>query len=146
MEHVNWELNFDLIRNAVGCPFPGYLTHEAVVWSAVHKQWFFLPRKVSTEPYDLELDETRSGNLLIRCSENFKEMSFIEIGGRRKERGFSSLRFIPGTNDKVIVAIKSEEIGDEQRSFLTVFTIDGKVILDDHHFANKKFEGLEFVD
>lgn len=59
---------------------PGYLTHEAAAWSDFHNQWFFLPRKVSREAYDAKKDETRCGNVLIKCNEDFTAMSFVTVG------------------------------------------------------------------
>lgn len=67
-------------------------------------------------------------------------------GTSRPSRGYASFKFLPGTDDSIIVAIKSEEIGDAQKTFFTVFGIDGKVILDDVHIADAKYEGLEFID
>lgn len=56
------------------------MTHEAGVWSEKHKQWFFLPRKVSKEAYNYKLDEQRAGNIMLRCSESFSDIHVVKIG------------------------------------------------------------------
>lgn len=145
--HHSWMPHYDAMRAAAACAYPGYLTHEAGVWSDKHKQWFFLPRKVSTEAYNYKLDEHRTGNILLRCSEDFSDIKVVKIGElKHKSRGFSTFKFIPGTDDTVIVAIKSEEIDDAQRSFLFAFNIDGTVLMDDKEFTTTmKVEGIEFI-
>jgi len=61
-------------------------------------------------------------------------------------RGFSSFKFIPGTRDRVIVALKTEEIQGRTKSFITAFTVDGKVLMPDLLVsANYKYEGIEFL-
>ena len=62
--------------------------------------------------------------------------------------GFSSFKFIPDTDDTWIVALKSEEDSAANRtnSYITVFSIDGKVALAETPLdGHMKFEGIEFV-
>lgn len=42
-------------------------------------------------------------------------------------------KFVPGTGDKVVAALKSEENEDAktQNTFLMVFTLDGEVLLEE---------------
>ena len=47
--------------------------------------------------------------------------------------------------DSVIVALKSEEVEGEVATYITVLTIDNKILLPETKFADAKFEGLEFV-
>ncbi|XP_077976169.1 soluble calcium-activated nucleotidase 1-like [Styela clava] len=145
VQHVNWCDNYNALRQAAGCPFPGYLIHEAAVWSWIHKRWFFLPRKVSKDPYDYQLDEKRAGNILLSCTDRFDDIKVVQIGQVNCTRGYSSFKFIPGTDDKVIVAVKSEEVGNKQKSFISAFTIEGEILLEDQEFADKKYEGIEFI-
>ena len=42
----------------------GYMIHEAVVWSDIHKKWFFLPRKASKSKYN-DVDDERHGTKLL---------------------------------------------------------------------------------
>lgn len=47
--------------------------------------------------------------------------------------GCSFFQFVPGTEDQVVVALKSEEIEaeDSQTTFIMVFTLDGDILLDE---------------
>lgn len=148
VKHENWMDKYDAMREAAGCPYPGYLIHESGEWSETHQAWFFLPRKVSKEAYHYKLDEKRAGNILIRCSEDFSDIQIIHIGELEHiTRGYSTFKFVPGTDDQVIIAIKSEEVDDAQKSFLTAFTIDGEILLEDKEFSsNMKYEGIEFIE
>lgn len=60
-------------------------------------------------------------------------------------RGFSSFKFIPGTEDNVIIALRTEELDGKTATFITAFTTDGEYILEDTHIADLKYEGLEFI-
>lgn len=44
------------------------------------------------------------------ANEKFTDIKVKHIGELSKTRGFSSFKFIPETNDQVIVALKSEEV------------------------------------
>jgi len=146
--HHNWRIHFDQIRAASGHSYPAYLLHESMNWSAHHKKWFFLPRRVSKEPYDEVLDEGRCGNLLISASEDFEQISVIPVGTLNTKRGFSAFKFIPNTRDRFALATKTEEdpASGKMRSYITVFDVtDGSVIMADQLIGDDKFEGVEFV-
>ena len=50
---------YRLLREAAICPHgAGYMLHESARFSAVHGKWFFMPRKLSREPYD-EIRDTK---------------------------------------------------------------------------------------
>lgn len=87
-----------------------YQNNVAVQWSNIHQKWFFLPRKVSYEPYNEDQDHMRGSNYLIIADEYFKVFKYIRVGNVEPSRGFSAFQFIPGTNDQMIVAFKSEEL------------------------------------
>jgi len=60
-------------------------------------------------------------------------------------RGFSAFQFLPGTEDQILVALKSEERnGKAVASYLSVFRLsDGQIILPEQKFDGPyKFEGL----
>jgi soluble calcium-activated nucleotidase 1 len=60
-------------------------------------------------------------------------------------RGFSAFQFLPGTDDQILVALKSEERnGKAVASYLCVFRLsDGKILLEEQKFDGPyKFEGL----
>lgn len=64
-------------------------------------------------------------------------------------RGFSSFKFLPGSQDTIVVALKSleEEKLQRQTSYVTVFDLDtGDVLLPEAEVpGGLKFEGLEFL-
>lgn len=64
------------------------------------------------------------------------------------ERGFSTFKFLPGSNDEIILALKSVEEASTgtQGSYITLFTLKGDVLLEETVVPGAhKFEGLEFV-
>lgn len=147
VSHEDWTEQYNKLRNAVHCKYPGYLTHEAINWSSARRKWVILPRRVSSEPYDEVEDESRGSNIIIFASEDFNKIEIKHITKSIPTRGFSEFKFLPGTGDRVIVAIKSEENEKQQtyNSYITVFTIDGTILLDETEIpGNHKFEGLEF--
>ncbi|OQS01768.1 soluble calcium-activated nucleotidase [Achlya hypogyna] len=147
IEHVDWASRFQTVRLALGCPAPGYVTHEAIEWSAVHSKWFLLPRRVSTEPFDEAADATKGSNKLVLASPDFASVEVRSLGALVPERGFASFKFVPGSNDTLIAALKSVEVGDTQASFLCVFDVaTGCVLLPDTPVPGAfKFEGLAFL-
>ena len=60
-------------------------------------------------------------------------------------RGYSSFKFLPGTDEQIIVALRSEEDNGKIATYLTVFDLLGHVLLSDVIVANEKYEGVEFV-
>lgn len=124
------------------------MIHESGVWSDVHKQWFFLPRRASAETYEEAADEQRASNIMFRADESFSDISFTRIGPLHPTHGFSSFKFIPGTNDQIVVALKSEEKDAiPVASYIMVFSIDGEILLEETKIGNYpfKFEGIEFI-
>lgn len=132
----------------MGIEYPGYMIHEAVQWSPVHRQWFFLPRRASKETYTEEADETRGTNDMIIADEHFTEFKTVKVGTvEDPRRGFSAFQFVPQTDDSIIVALKSaEKDGIPVASYISVFDTHGNVLLEDQslHEAHK-FEGIAFV-
>ena len=61
-------------------------------------------------------------------------------------RGFSSFKFLPGSKDSIIVALKTEEVHGETKSYITAFTLDGDILMSDTLVSQKyKYEGVEFL-
>jgi len=145
--HKNWTEIYMKMQEVAGFPDPGYIIHESGAWSDVHNSWFFLPRRASTEQYNDIVDEERGTNLLFKCSENFEVVQYEHIGDLTdRKRGFSSFKFIPGLNDEVIIALKTHEYKGTTKSFITVFKINGKILLPDTIISEThKYEGLEFL-
>ena len=147
--HEDWTDRFNRVREAAGCPYPGYMIHEAIAWSPYRKQWVILPRRVSKKPYDENEDERRGSNTVILASEDFSDIEVKHITPLTPTRGFSEFKFLPGSNDNIIVALKSEENEEEQtqNSYITVFSLDGTILLEETEIPDHlKFEGLEFYD
>nr|CCA23536.1 soluble calciumactivated nucleotidase putative [Albugo laibachii Nc14] len=148
VRHEDWTGNFELIRKALGAEYPGYVVHEAVEWSNVHRQWFLLPRRVSTEAYSEGADEVRGSNKMVIASEDFSSIEIVQVGILTPSRGFSSFKFVPRTDDSIILAIKSEEIekDDFQNSYISIFDIFGNIMLPETEVpGNHKYEGVAYT-
>ena len=146
--HEDWTARFNKVREAAGCPYPGYMIHEAISWSPARRQWVILPRRVSKEAYDENEDERRGSNTVLLASEDFSKIEVRHITPLTPTRGFSDFKFLPGSKDQVIVALKSEENEEKQtqNSYITVFNLDGKVLMEETEIpGGMKFEGLEFL-
>ena len=145
--HEDWTDKFNKLREAVGVPYPGYMIHEAITWSPYRKQWVILPRRVSKEAYDENKDERRGSNTIIFASEDFSHIEVKHITPLTPTRGFSEFKFLPGSQDRIIVALKSEENEEKgtQNTYLTVFGVDGTLLMKETEIpGGMKFEGLEF--
>uniref|UniRef100_A0A1L8DXM0 Apyrase n=1 Tax=Nyssomyia neivai TaxID=330878 RepID=A0A1L8DXM0_9DIPT len=147
VRHLNWVGSFKAIRSAMDITWPGYMIHESGMWSQLHRRWYFLPRRCSKEPYNETRDEFMGCNALIECEEYFKTVRVIPNGDTSKPtHGFSSFKFIPGTDDRVIVALKTEELKGKTSTFITAFTTSGKTLLPEERIpTDYKFEGIEFI-
>ena len=147
VRHEDWTDRFNKLREAVGCPYPGYMIHEAITWSPVRRQWVILPRRVSKEAYDENEDERRGSNTVIFASEDFSKIEVKHITPLTPTRGFSDFKFLPGSKDQIIVALKSEENEEAQtqNTYITVFDVNGKILMEETEIPGMmKFEGLEF--
>jgi len=158
LRRENWADKYETVRKVLHATDPGYLIIEAVNWSDHLNKWVFLPRRISSDAYEEVQDEKKGGNKLVLVDPDFSNAQVVTITGISSDplRGFSSFAFVPGTNDKHLMAIRSVEedcTGGEgmvckQRSyFLLIETLTGKAISDEVEFSEGlKFEGLEFVN
>lgn len=146
VHHLKWVEKYKAIRSILGIEWPGYMIHESAAWSPVHRKWFFLPRRCSKERYDEVKDEHMGCNVLISTDENFHRIEQVKLAKYKPTQGFSSFKFIPGTDDSVIVALQTEEIDGVTATYVTAFTIDGKILLESQKLkTDYKYEGIEFV-
>ncbi|VDM92220.1 unnamed protein product [Onchocerca ochengi] len=148
VEHINWVNEYKKLRSAVGIEWPGYMIHESVQWSEIYRKWFFLPRRASKLAYTEAEDEGRGTNYLLIASEDFSNIKYQQVGPLNNARGFSAFQFVPGTNDRLIVALKSEEKnGFPVATYLTVFDHEKNHILlnEVSLFGKLKYEGIAFV-
>lgn len=142
---IDWSERYQLIRDAVGVGEDGYIIHEAAEWHPYRREWLFFPRKISTLPFDQELDERERGsNILIIASEDFSQIRTLEVGERVPERGVSSFKILPGHPNECI-GLKSVEIGDHTESYLFCFNLDGEVLQEDTLIGRYKCEGIEIL-
>ncbi len=123
----------------------GYLIHESAAWSDTLQRWFFLPRRASSERYDETADEQRGTNLMLSCSPDFQDIKVRNVGLLNPTHGFSSFKFVPNTDDQIIVALKSEEDAGKIATYIVVFTLDGRILLPETKIGDVKYEGLEFI-
>ncbi|EZA48791.1 Soluble calcium-activated nucleotidase [Ooceraea biroi] len=142
---LNWISYYKRLRQAINIEYPGYMIHESGAWSDIHKSWFFLPRRCSRERYNETRDETMSCNVMLTADENFVEIKVTRIGDLNPIRGFSSFKFLPGSQDSIIVALKTEEYQGRTATYIMAFTIEGSIIMSENKVMDKKFEGLEFI-
>ena len=146
VEHVDWYDNYLALRSKAGIEFPGYLTHEAAMWSNVYQKWTFLPRKASKEMYNEVKDETHGTNMMLEASANFDHIELNTVGDlSQPSHGFSSMKFLPETQDSIIVALKSEEVQGKTATYITVFKRDGTILYPETFIDDHKYEGIEFV-
>lgn len=144
--HVNWSKNYNKIRSELGFSFPGYMIFESCCWDEINSLWYFLPRRASNQSYDELLDEKRATNLMIFTDEDFKIINHHQIGKIVPTRGYSSFKFVPNTNNQLIIALKSEEDSGKTRTYVNLFNINGGVLIKDILLSDSlKYEGIEFV-
>lgn len=140
------------------CPAPakgevsqGYIIHESGRWSDEHSKWFFLPRKLSREPYEESKDTEKCINLMLAAPETVSDcgsgiiiqpyLEFLEL------RGCSDFVFIPGTRDGHLLVMRTEESEDGvMTTFSSVIGIDGQVLMKEAVIKQgRKFEGVAWV-
>ncbi|XP_007957796.1 soluble calcium-activated nucleotidase 1 [Orycteropus afer afer] len=145
VEHENWVASYNALRTAAGIRPPGYLIHESACWSDTLRRWFFLPRRASHQRYSEKEDERRGTNLLLSASQDFSDVAVRRVGELRPTHGFSSFKFVPNTDDQILVALKSEEDSGKVATYIMAFTLDGRFLLPETRIGSVKYEGIEFI-
>lgn len=157
LRRENWEKQYNVVRHALGADFPGYIIIEACNWSPILHKWVFLPRRISKTAYDEVEDEKKGGHQLVLVSEDFKDTTVVDIKMKSLDplKGFSTFAFVPNSDDRHVLAIRSVEDNCvdftpqcQQHSYFIVFDImTGEVLSDEIKYPeNVKYEGIEFVD
>ena len=141
---LDWRNIYENMRKATGTSLPGYLVHEAACFNPINRKWYFMPRRESKEEYDDVKDEERGSNLVIVMDEDMKKISSMRIGDLNPQHGFSSCKFLPYREDE-FVALKTMEFKDTIKTFITVMSIKGDVLLPETEIAAAKYEGVEFI-
>ncbi|XP_031601929.1 soluble calcium-activated nucleotidase 1 isoform X2 [Oreochromis aureus] len=145
VRHENWVPKYTSLKSAAGIEQPGYLIHESAAWSDTLQRWFFLPRRASSERYEETADERRGTNLVLSCSPDFNDIKVSRVGVLNPTHGFSSFKFVPNTDDQIILALKSEEDAGKIATYIMAFTLDGRILLPETKIGDVKYEGLEFI-
>lgn len=145
VRHENWVPTYHALKAAAGIKSPGYLIHESAAWSDTLQRWFFLPRRASSERYEEVADERRGTNLVLSCSPDFQDIVASRVGALNPTHGFSSFKFIPNTDDQIMVALKSEEDAGKIATYIVAFTLDGRILLPETKIGDVKYEGIEFI-
>ncbi|XP_074552831.1 soluble calcium-activated nucleotidase 1 [Halichoeres trimaculatus] len=145
VHHENWVPRYRSLKSAAGIQPPGYLIHESAAWSDSLQRWFFLPRRASKERYEETADERRGTNLVLSCSPDFIDIIVSRVGELNPTHGFSSFKFVPNTDDQIVLALKSEEDAGKIASYIMAFTLDGRILLPETKIGDVKYEGLEFI-
>ncbi len=65
---------------------------------------------MSKTPYDENEDERKGANTVMLANEAFTSFQSFNVGKLTPTRGFSTAKFVPGSQEQVVLAIKSEEI------------------------------------
>lgn len=159
LRRLDWSENYNFVRAKLGASSPGYVIHEAILWSSHLNQWVFVPRRVSSDAYDENADERKGSDKLVLVDESFTTAKVVDIKMKEVDplHGFSTIAFVPGTRDRHILAVRTVEEdcvgGDEslckQRSYFLVFNVlTGEVLMEETKYPTEgyKFEGVEFVD
>ena len=85
-------------------------------------------------------------NKLISADENFKNVEAITLPKYVPYFGYSSLKFVPGSDDNVIVALLTEEYNGTTTTLITAFTDNGEILLEPMKMHTSwKNEGIEFL-
>ncbi|KAM4530718.1 soluble calcium-activated nucleotidase 1 isoform 2-T4 [Odontesthes bonariensis] len=145
VQHENWVPKYKAMKSAAGIEPPGYFIHESAAWSDTLQRWFFLPRRASKERYEETADERRGANIVLSCSPDFKDIKVSQVGPHNPTHGFSTFKFVPNTDDQIILALKSEEDAGTIATYITAFTLDGRILLPESKIGDVKYEGLEFI-
>lgn len=92
----------------------------------------------------------KGSNVFLIANEDFTDIDVRVVGTITPERGFSAFKFIPYSQDTIIVALKSMENEElqKQASYIMVFDIDGKVLMDETEIPGdrNKYEGLAMLN
>lgn len=124
------------------------MIHESGVWSSLAKKWYFLPRRCSKDRYNETRDEHMGCNYLITADESFHSIKPIELKRTHfaETHGFSSFKFIPSTEDQIIIALLTEELNGRTSSYISAFNVNGDMLMPETRIPTDfKFEGLEFI-
>lgn len=116
----------------------GFIIHEAVTYSEIHRKWFFAPSKIGS---------SKKYNVLLWMSQCQKQFGIINIDDNQFNGGYSDIKFVPNTNDSLIFATRTFEKADGgYKSYSTIFTVNGTVVMPNRLISqDRKIAGIEFL-
>jgi soluble calcium-activated nucleotidase 1 len=149
VRHLDWTEPYAKLRAALGIVRGnGYVVHECAAWSRVRRQWVFVPRHVSSTPYD-PADERKHGSTVIVITDsNFATTRVVALPPMRSSStpfGVTECKFIPNGKDDALLLVKAITRDDgTYESVVAIVRIDGQLIMDDRPMPpGWKFEALE---
>ncbi|XP_059617988.1 apyrase-like [Phlebotomus argentipes] len=144
--HENWFEHYDKIRNSLEMPFPGFIVHEACVWSPINNQWIFLPRKCTPQSIFNVTEDYIGCNKIIFASEDFSTITHVDIQANPQppERGFSSFKFLPDSDETIIVGLTTVETPEAVTTSIIAIDLEGRVLFPETKIIDDKYEGLAF--
>ena len=84
--------------------------------------------------------------MLLESDAEFRYINLRTVGDLESpSHGFSTFKFVPQTGDRVIVALKSEELEGNVATYVMVFTVDGTILYPETKIGDRKYEGIEFI-
>jgi len=144
--HVDWTETYEGISTSLGVnQKKGFVVHEAVAWSDIQQKWLFAPRRLSKTKYDKATYYKTGTNAAVWADDQRKEFEATTFGEQNETTGFTDIKFIPGTDDKLVLALKSGLDGDKLFSSLSVYDWEGKEVMKDVVVADGVYAGVEFL-
>lgn len=156
VKNVDWTKNYAALARSVGLTkkqgtaggLYGYLTHEGALWSDIHQRWFFVPRKIAYHSkYDFGQDPADHAAILMSCTDKFTDIRIVPYKVEDKVgHGCSDLAFVEGSGDTEIICTRTIETPELTRTWLCIFDITGKMLLDELPLQEGiKYEGVEVL-
>merc|ERR1740130_2655822 len=99
---------------------------------------------MSSEPYDEVQDLRRGANLAFTVKEGGK-VSLVKTEGYEPSRGPSAFAFVPGTEDKMILLLRTSEshpdasVATPPQTYISVMNTAGQIIMTERFVADTKF-------
>ncbi|EPQ18922.1 Soluble calcium-activated nucleotidase 1 [Myotis brandtii] len=150
VDHENWVASYNALRAAAGIHPPGKQEDRPHRVAARRSRGSWAgktgPGRTAFAGSGVSIlvplgDEDRA----LPPSSDFGAISVRRVGEVVPTHGFSSFKFVPNTDDQVIVALKSEEDGGKVATYIMAFTLDGRFLLPETKVGNVKYEGIEFI-
>lgn len=149
IRHLDWHDQYEKLRTSLGIfKGNGYVVHECGVWSRVRREWLFVPRHVSSSPYD-PADERRHGStVMIIVDVNFRAPRVVALPPTKSSStpfGVTECKFVPNGRDDLVVIVKALLRDDGTfQSVMAIVSVDGRLVMDDAAMPpGFKFEALE---